>query len=131
MTLRTLLFSTLRANATVDGFVHGRIIQASAMKEATVTKPYIVYHLGNNTNELLADDHPASRQFFQVYIHDEPGDYQQIDAIVLAVKASLVGLGSKPDGLITTRYLETSQDFNDETLRTIFRYIRFQFILSR
>jgi len=130
MSLRSFLYNTLKADPDVASFVATRIYQSSSMQAANVEKPFLVFHMGNDTNEMLADEHTASRQFFQVYVHDEPGDYQQIEDIVRAVKSALVGKGSPEDGVITTRYLETSQDLDDETLRTIFNYIRFQFIRS-
>lgn len=97
-------------------------------------KPFLVYGLGNETNERLADDdqeHIAERQFFQVWIHDEGTSYLRIDETIKALKLRLVGAKSPADNLTTIHWLETSQEFSNETYNTIFRYVRFQAIISK
>jgi hypothetical protein len=127
---RSFLFGLLKNDPTLQDMVGDRIFQSSSMTSANVTKPYLVYHIGNNTSENLADDHPASRYFFQVYIYDEEGDYSRVDDIGDQVKLLLMGQGSPEDKIMTTRYLERSQDLNDDTLKAIFNYLRFQWILG-
>lgn len=96
-------------------------------------KPYIVYGLGNDTNEDLSEDslHEAHRQFFQVWIHDEGASYDQVDDMVEIVKSRLKNASDKNSRITTVRWLETSQEFSNETLNTIFRYVRFQAIISK
>jgi hypothetical protein len=106
------------------------MFQGSSMLTADLAKPYIVYHIGNDTSEHLADEHPASRFFFQVYVYDEVGDYTRVDDIGDRIKALLVGQGSPANGIMTTRFLERSQDLIDEVLRAGFNYLRFQWIAS-
>lgn len=97
-------------------------------------KPFLVIGLGNDTNEHLGDDgvdFQAHRQFFQVWIHDEGGSYDTINNIIPIVKRRLVGKSDGPSDLTTVVWLETSQEFSNETYNTLFRYIRFQGIISR
>jgi hypothetical protein len=98
-------------------------------------KPFLVYGLGNATNEELADDdandHEAERQFFQVWIHDEGGDYGLIEQIIPVVKRRLIGASDVNSKVVTIRYLETSAEFSNATYNTIFRYIRFQAIIAK
>jgi hypothetical protein len=131
MTRRSWLYGLLKNDSVLHSFHGGQVFQSSGMTTANLKKPYLVYHIGNDTSEQLAEDHPAHRIFFQVYIHDEPGDYQKIDDIGDRVKVLLLGQGSPSNQIINTRFLECSQDLSDETLRTIFRYLRFQWILGR
>lgn len=98
--------------------------------------PFLIYGLGNDTNEGLVDDTSsyeveAERQFFQVWVHDQGGDFGLIDDIVRVVKARLRGQQSVPDRVLVVQYLETSQEFNNETYGTNFRYIRFQAIKAK
>ena len=130
MSRRSFLNQLLRNDPTLAGLVSNRVFQGGAMTTANTPKPFVVYHIGNNTSEGLSDEHPASRLFFQVYIHDQPGDYVRIDDIGDQVKALLVGKGSPADHIITTRFLERSQDLDDQTLGTIFQYLRFQWVLG-
>lgn len=95
-------------------------------------RPFVIYGLGNSTNEGLADDEQvkAERQFFQIWLHDEGATYNRIDDGVEIVKDLFRGAFSKPHNINAVRYLETSQEFNNETYNTIFRYIRFQAIIA-
>jgi hypothetical protein len=131
MSRRSWLYGLLVNDPQLRAIHRGEVFQASALTTANKAKPYLVYHIGNNTSEMLTDDHPASRIFFQVYIHDEPGDYDRIDALGDRVKALLTGQGYPSAFIYTTRFLERSQDLSDETLRTIFQYLRFQWVLSK
>jgi hypothetical protein len=99
-------------------------------------RPFLVFGLGNSTAEQLMDSTDpravdAERQFFQVWIHDEGGSFVRIDQMVPLVKKALVGGHDSVSNLMTVIYLETSQEFNNETYGTIFRYIRFQAILAK
>jgi hypothetical protein len=80
---------------------------------------------------LAEQDVAPHLQFFQVYVHDEPADYVQIDMMVsLVIAAFKYAEYSVANRIITTRYLETSRDLDDAVLATIFRYVRFQFVMS-
>lgn len=133
MSRRTWLRNTLGGSPTVNDFVPlDRILQGESVLTAQIEKPFMIYRFGNRTNEDLseADTEDVSRQFFLVYIHDVPSDYSQIDEIEMAVIHSLNLANSAPEGIITTRYLETSRDLDDQALGTIFRYVRFQFVIG-
>lgn len=130
MSLRSWLVGLLEGDPSITDLVGDRIYQASALRTAQMVKPYIVYHLGNDTSEGLSELHLAHRQFLQIWVHDEPGDYDLIDEVGDELKELFTGAGSKVDHVITTRFLERSADFNDQVLGTIFRYLRFQIILG-
>lgn len=136
MTSRTFVYNTLETTPAIVSLVGGslnpRIFAKKSLTSAIEAHPYIVYKLGNSSNEELAEDQAIDRQYFQVYIHDyhdgKTADYMKIDEIASAIRAAFLNLGSKADGVWTVRYLETSQDLNDDTLNTVFRYLRFQLI---
>lgn len=131
--IRTWVHQTLSTNDALLPVVGGRVFQQGAILTAQSVKPYLVHHFGNATDEGMYDEdnYQPLRQFLQVYIHTEQGDYGPIDDIAPLVKAALVNGTSKPPYLITARYLETSQDLQDDLLQTYFRYLRFQLILAR
>lgn len=110
-----------------------RVYPRESFDSSVVQKPFLVYGLGNDTNEGLAedDDHEAHRQFFQIWLHDEGGDYSVIDAMIPVVKKLLINASSKEHNVMGVRWLETSQEFSDNTMNTIFRYIRFQAIIGK
>lgn len=109
-----------------------RVFQRGSIITAQTVKPYIVYNLGNNTDEGMADEDSfrPNRQFLQVYIHDEVGDFSRIDDIVQALKEGFLTTPRTGD-VCGVQYLETSTDLEDPTVESIFRYVRFQLALAR
>ena len=132
MTARTWLYQQLTTFPDLVELTSDRVFAKKSMTSSIEEHPYIVYKLGNNTGEELAETQDASRQFVQIFVHDysdgEVGDYTKIDSVITQIKRALINGSSGPDGVITCRYLETSQDLNDETLNTVMKYIRFQII---
>lgn len=139
--MRAWLFDRLTADTDlqqdlggVDG-IKDRVIPRRSRGDILVARPFLIYGLGNATNEQLGDstanDVEAERQFFQIWIHDEEESYILIDNMITKVKKNLIGASSVPDKILTVRYLETSQEFNNETYNTNFRYIRFQAIRAK
>lgn len=115
----------------VGGLVNPRVFAKKTMSSAIEEHPYIVYKLGYSATEDLSEESTEARQFVQIFVHDTAnagGDYMKIDQIIDELRKALRLQGSPYHGVITCRYLETSQDLNDETLDTVFKYARFQLI---
>jgi len=105
-----------------------RVVQGESLDTRLITKPYLVYTLGNNTDERLSDEDTASRQFFTIFVHDEPWDYLRVDSIMTVIKTLLIQRQVKLYGILSVIHLEDSRDLDDSTLGTILRYMRFQAI---
>lgn len=139
--MRAWLYDTLVGDEVLQGHLGGpaetldRVMPRQSQDNVLAARPFLIYGLGNSTDEQLgdstADDVEAERQFFQVWVHDAGGDYNLIDEIVEDVKRALIGKSHPPSKVLTIRYLETSQEFSNETYDTNFRYIRFQAIKAR
>lgn len=138
--MRAWLFDIISTNADIMAKLNytapearERVMPRRSQSNINIVKPFIVYGLGNATNEDLAEaqDHTAYRQFLQIWIHDEGGSYIQIDEIIEILKKILIGQHSATSNVTTIRWLETSQEFSNETDNTIFRYVRFQAIISK
>jgi|SRR6478609_7728387 len=132
MTARTWLYGKLTQLQS-----HGvgeRVFAKKSMTSAIEMHPFIVYKLGQNSPEGLSEEVDPSRQFVQIFVHDfadtKTGDYGQIDDVLREIKATLVNQSSPEDGIISVRFLETSQDLDDQTLSTVMKYMRFQLILE-
>lgn len=130
LTGSTLLRSRLGG---VEG-IKDRVIPRYSEDDINTPKPFLMYGLGNATSFELSDstanDSATERQFFQIWVHDEGGSFENIDDIYIPeVKACLVG--KSPRGYLTIGYLETSAEFNNDTYNTIFRYLRFEAIKGR
>lgn len=132
MTARAWVYSKL-VQAT-QSLVDGRVYAKKSMTSSVEDHPFVVYKFGHQSSALLGEDGPTpGRQFIQVWIHDyndnDHADYTRIDEVIAQVKSSLHLGSSAADGIISCEYLETSQDLNDDTLNTVFRYVRFHLII--
>ncbi len=139
--MRAWLYDTLTSSTDLQtelggaGGIGDRVVPRRSEFLVPRVKPFLIYGLGNESSENLsdstADDVEATRQFFQVWVHDEGGSYVRIDDLVEMIKKALVGKSHPPSKIITVRFLETSQEFSNETYGTNFRYIRFQAIIAK
>lgn len=129
---RQLVHQVLSTTPELIALVGDRIFQGSSMLTAQVVKPFVVYSMGNNTDEGMTDpdSFQPSRQFFTVYIHDEKGDYSRIDDVVRVMKRAFLTAPLTGD-VCGLQYLETSADHDDPTLQSIMKYVRFQQALAR
>jgi hypothetical protein len=136
MSARTFIYKTLVTTPGVTDHVGGaanpRIFAKKTMTSSVENTPYVVYKLGNETLELANEDFEASRQFFQIWVHDYfdqgTGDYTLIDEIIQSLRDAFWLKNSKEEDVWITNWVETSQDLDDDTLKTIFKYVRFQLI---
>ena len=116
----------------IGGPTNPRIFTKKGMTSSIEDHPFVVYKLGHFANEELAEDTFTGRQYVQIWVHDyhdgKVADYDRIDFVLEQVKNALHGDGSGEDGVYMAVHIETSQDFNDETLNTIFKYHRFHII---
>lgn len=136
MTARHFVYGTLTGTPAITDLIGGatdpRVFAKKSMTSSKEQCPYVVYKLGNETSEEFSEDRDISRQFVQIWVHDfsdgETADYDEIDKVLKAIRQTFFNLNSASNRVWTTRYLETSQDLNDETLNTVFRYMRFQII---
>lgn len=141
--MRTWLYDRFISDAELQSMLGGveaiktRVLpRRSQTNTVDAQRPFLMYGLGNNTNEALSDstanDVEAHRQFLQIWIHDEDsGSYSLVDDFIPVIKRILVGASSPENRIMTIAWLETSQEFHNETYNTLFRYLRFQAILGK
>lgn len=114
--------------------IKDRVIPRRAKQTINVSDGgFIVFGLGHLSEEGLSEDpdFEMGRQFFQIWVHDPGPSYHKVDDIIPIIKKLFRGRGEASLGINQVRYLETSQEFNNETYNTIFRYIRFQAIITK
>lgn len=138
--MRVWLVQTLLADSELAAIVGDRVYPRESFDSSVIDPPYLVIGLGNSTSEDLAEDYQdfdmePERQFFQVWIHDKltakGGSYLDIDEFIPLVKKALRGKSSPSNNIINIKYLETSGEFSNEALGTLFRYVRFQAIRGK
>lgn len=137
MTARQFVYRTLVTTPEVTDLIGGdnpRVFAKKSMTSSREDHPFIVYKLGNSTaTGVTGEDEDLDdidNQFVQIWVHDfanaEVSDYTLIDTVLAAIKVAFKNSSSEQDGVFGVQYLETSQDFNDETLSTVFKYARYQ-----
>jgi hypothetical protein len=134
MGVRQFVVQTLKNDPDLKAVFGDRVSAAQSLMTAQTPKPYIIVSMGNDTDEGWDDpdvDARPHRQFFTVYIHDTRPSYVNLDDYTDLVKAAFRLNQSSPGDRITwITYLERSADFDDVTLDTVFRYLRFQAVMT-
>ena len=96
------------------------IFAAGSMEGREATRPFAVVRLGGNLSELNDADKPyAISQDAVVWVHDEPGSYKRIDAILELVRAALAGQVTEA---IAAIWQGDSPELSDPEQGTIVRY---------
>lgn len=127
--MRQLLFQALNTYAPLKSIVGDRIIQASALGyelpgyEGVPERPFVTYRMHT--------DFPiigglGRREYAQIWANDDPGDYLQIDEILRLCRLAVEAIPQQAD-FLEARWVETGVDLKDDVMKTINRYIRFQF----
>lgn len=134
MSLRTFITDVLKTDTGLQAVFSGRVIASQAMMTAQTPKPYIVTKMMNDLDEGFDDpDVPARphRQFFMVYLHNERPSYVDLDDWCVLVKnAFRLRSSSSEDRITWITFIEQSADMDDVTLDTVFRYLRFQAVMT-
>lgn len=131
--VRAYLYNLLKTDTGLNAVIAGRVYQQGAVLTAQQAKPYIVFHFGHQTDEGMFDESgmQPNRQYVEIYLHTNQGDYGPLDDLVDLVKTAMTSRVGRPANLIHMQYLETSQDLQDTLLQTYFRYMRYQLIQSK
>lgn len=115
---------------------NSRVYAKKTMTSSVEDHPFIIYKFGYNASEDISEDPEfidPERQFLQIWAHDYSdgngnADYTRIDQVLAQVKLAINKRTVPEEGIYLVRYLETSQDLDDDTLNTVFRYARYQFV---
>lgn len=125
---REWVYQRAQDDVTLAGLVGDRIYAATSLREddatRSLTKPFIVYRVWGSRPELRGDDSDKKRrEVFQLFVHDEPGDYGKIDDILTRLYELFADVRDQEAGIIS-EWLEMSEDFRDDDMHTIMRYCR-------
>ena len=123
--LRTWFYTQLSTPALV-AMVPGGIHQTTELVRAPDVKPFLTYRTIANVPQLRGDDQDhAIQENYLVFVHDEEGDYLQIDAVLEALRQLFKSVNGDPE-VISVTWLENSEDLRDADMGTIMRYGRYQ-----
>lgn len=102
-----------------------QVSQGETMTSRIRSTPYLFYTLGFQTDLNLSETVRPSRHYFQIYVHDRPAYYGNINGILSAI--SNLSLWTPHKEVFGFEWMENSRDLDDDTLGTIMRYARFTF----
>lgn len=123
---RAWFYQRMTADATLMALVPGGIHQTTKVRETPHQKPYLMYRtIAHRPSDRGDDRDIANIENYLVFVHDVPGDYLKIDAILARLKYIFVDAKDQAAGISRVFWLEDSEDFRDEDMGTILRYARF------
>lgn len=130
MGARQFVVNTLAADSNLGQIItRDQIKSGMSVMTAQLQKPYIIVKMMNAPDIGWDDPDVPARprsQYFMVYVHDARSSFVQIDTICELVKnAFRLNPSSPDDKVVWTTFLEQSSDFDDVSLDTVFRYMRF------
>lgn len=128
MPSRPWVYSSMTGHTPLTALVSTRIYESSAIKEVPKTKPYLMYRFLTDTSELRGDDFALVKsQSFMVLVHDVPGDYKQIDSILVMLKTIFDRVSNAQYNVVRSIWVDDSEDLRDDVMGTILRYGRYRF----
>lgn len=126
--MRASLYQLLASDEEITSIVGDRIFQASAVDQAP-PRPFLIYRLGGVVPVPGSETGAVTAE---VWAHDDPGSYVQLDNLLRAVKRLLRGTthysGAPGERIATTRWESDSTDLFDDGYRTNTKYTRFTLV---
>lgn len=119
MSRRTELFAALQASTELQAIVSGRVASSGSLNNVPA-RPFVLIRMHN----AYRVGH-GRRDIAQIWCHDEPGDYMQVDAMMEACKAAIESIPGAGD-LFAWEWIEDSVDLKDDDMHTITRNARYQ-----
>lgn len=112
-------------NASLTTLHGNRVFTTTSLEKAPDTKPFIIHRSLAERPDLRGDDSGQTRRdTYLIFVHDVPGDYLQIDTMVAYLIALFEDHRDPDNNIIRTSWIETSEDFRDDDMGTILKYVR-------
>lgn len=127
--MRTLLFSALTGDATLNGLGIVNSNSFAVDVDTPEDRPFLQLRWGGVTEGLDV----VTRRNLVVWVHDKPGDYSRIDLIMLRLRTLIPSLVPSTDGigwLVGAEWAGDSEDLVDEGHKTIARNASFVLVGS-
>lgn len=125
-TSRKLVFQALRNSVELKTLVDDRIGAASSFNKQS-KRPLVAIRA--HTDFPVAR-RTGRREYMQVWAHDDPGDYMQIDEILRLCRVAIEATIPVED-FLEAKWIETGVDLRDDVMESIMRYSRYQFTFAR
>jgi len=127
MNWRKWLYETITETPEIVAVVPpASVFAAGSLDGPIVSRPYIVIRLVENIPQLNDGGVVvAYHDVGQIWVYDEPGSYDRIDAILTVVEDHLSGpvaRGDDTEGLVCVNWNGRSPEFPDDEMKAITRF---------
>lgn len=124
---RTWIYERMNGDGALTSELPGGIHASTSLDHTPHEKPFVMYRSVANVPDLRGDDiDQTATETFLIFVHDQPGDYLAIDEILSRAYFLFSNVTDPSAGIIRSNWLETSEDFRDEDMGTIMKYLRVQ-----
>lgn len=124
---RIWLYQRMISDVPLLTAMPGGIHQSTSLNATPHAKPFIMYRQTSDIELFRGDDVNACRQLgYMIFVHDIPGDYLRIDTCLEHLKRLFQDTNDQANGIVRSRWIETSDDIRDEDMGTIMKYGRTQ-----
>lgn len=127
--MRELIFQAIITDATLNGLGITDDSSFAVDVDTPSQRPFLQLRWGRNDEGLDS----VTRRNLVIWVHDQPGDYTEIDAIILRLRALIPALVAQPNvngWLVGAEWAGDSEDLVDDGHRTIARNTSFVLIGS-
>jgi hypothetical protein len=124
--LRETVVQSLTNNLSLKAIVDDRYFQSSSMA-VEGDRPFVVVKLGLRSDRNWRQG--PTDQLVDLWIHDDPGDYHNIDVIADLATQVYEALKNTKE-FLEARFVSISSDLEDPDLGTIFKVARYQWTTS-
>lgn len=128
--MRVIAYDAFRTTPAIVAIVGDRIKAASSV-DKQMKRPLIAlrahtdFPVGGHSGRSF-----GRREYLQVWVHDNPGDYLRIDEVLRLCRNALEAVPHSDD-FLEAKWIETGVDLRDDRMESITRYSRFQFTFAR
>jgi hypothetical protein len=124
---RTWLYQTVTNDVGLMAQLPGGVHASTALQKTPELKPFLMYRSLAHVPGYRGDGVNLTQQeTFYLFVHDEPGDYLQIEGILNALRALFTNRKDTLAGVACCTWLEDSEDWRDEDMGTIMKASRIQ-----
>lgn len=129
-TVHALVFSALSSDTQLQTLgIDADSCWAAGSFEGPQPTPFMVMRWGNTVKGIG----PSNSATLMVFVHDDPGSYERINAIIVRAREVIKALAASGDSgnwITAVEWLGDSGELNEEAYRTITRNAEFNVVAN-
>jgi hypothetical protein len=137
MSMRVWVHNRVSNHTEIASLLPGGIHSAGSLDTVPNRKPFMATRAANEAPELTDDNLAiAAAQQFTFWVHDQPGNYENIDEVIEQLRLFLSSapnesldpakFGAK--AFIRAEWLFTSDDLRDDEMDTVVKFVQWRIV---